>query len=144
MSRFSGFLYPFDIPGSLRCPTQFHLPKIQVPDVELNEETSIRFLAADGSRPLTFPQDFGAHEEFRTEWWYYTGNLQTPQGRHFGFELTIFRVGLLPPTVELPDDSEWYDRSVYFAHFAVSDIAVSAFMPLSVMPVRTRAGGRTG
>ena len=85
------------------------------------------FIAADGSRPLAFPADFGAHPEFRTEWWYYTGNLQTPEGRHFGFELTIFRVGLLPPTAELPNDSTWAGRDVYFAHFAVSDIGAEKF-----------------
>jgi predicted secreted hydrolase len=34
---------------------------------------------------------------------------------------------LLPPTVELPADSQWYDRSLYFAHFAVSDIASEQF-----------------
>ncbi|HET9910493.1 MAG TPA: lipocalin-like domain-containing protein, partial [Anaerolineales bacterium] len=85
------------------------------------------FATADGSRPLTFPEDFGAHDEFLTEWWYYTGNLQTPEGRHFGFELTIFRVGLQPPTVELPTDSQWYNHSIYFAHFAVSDIAAEQF-----------------
>ena len=80
------------------------------------------FALSDGSRPLTFPADFGAHEDFRTEWWYYTGNLQTSEGRHFGFELTIFRVSLLSPTVELPADSQWYSRSLYFVHFALSDI----------------------
>ncbi len=85
------------------------------------------FLAADGSRPLLFPRDFGAHDDFRTEWWYYTGNLQTPEGRPFGFELTIFRVGLLPPSEGLPTDSEWYSRSLYFAHFAVSDIVEERF-----------------
>ena len=86
------------------------------------------FIAADGSRRLTFPADLGAHPDFRTEWWYYTGNLQqTPEGRHFGFELTIFRVGLLPPTAELPNDSTWAGRDVYFAHFALSDIAAEHF-----------------
>jgi predicted secreted hydrolase len=99
--------------------------EVQVPDFA--EEVPPGFLAADGSRPLMFPEDFGAHPEFRTEWWYYTGNLQTPEERRFGFELTLFRVGLLPPTVKLPADSEWYDRSVYFAHFAVSDIARERF-----------------
>ena len=102
--------------------------EIQLPEVSsLNAEVSSGFLAADGSRPLTFPQDFGAHEDYRTEWWYYTGNLQTPEERHFGFELTIFRVGLQPPTVELPSDSQWYDRSIYLAHFALSDIAEERF-----------------
>src|SRR5262245_58735733 len=85
------------------------------------------FVVADGSRPLTFPADFGAHPDFRTEWWYYTGNLQTAPGRHFGFELTIFRVGLLPPTNSLPQDSNWSSRELYFAHFALSDIASDRF-----------------
>ncbi len=80
------------------------------------------FVAADGSRTLTFPEDFGAHPDFRTEWWYYTGNLQAKDGRHFGFELTIFRVGLVPPTAELPGNSRWASREIYFAHFAISDI----------------------
>src|SRR5689334_15270220 len=85
------------------------------------------FVIADGSRPLTFPADFGAHPDFRTEWWYYTGNLQTADGRHFGFELTIFRVGLLPANTPLPADSNWSGREIYFAHFAVSDISSNHF-----------------
>ena len=103
--------------------------EVQVPDVptSINAEIPPGFVAADGSRMLSFPQDFGAHEDFRTEWWYYTGNLQTPERRYFGFELTIFRVGLVSPTVELPSDSQWYDHSLYFAHFAVSDIAHEKF-----------------
>ena len=102
--------------------------EIQFPDMAgSNADIPPGFTVADGSRPFTFPQDFGVHEDFRTEWWYYTGNLQTPEGRHFGFELTIFRVGLLPPTAELPGDSLWYDRNVYFAHFALSDIANKKF-----------------
>jgi len=103
--------------------------QVQVPDIATSVSADIPpgFAMADGSRPLIFPQDFGAHDDFRTEWWYYTGNLQTPEGRHFGFELTIFRVGLLPPTVELPSASQWYNHSLYFAHFAVSDIASEKF-----------------
>lgn len=85
------------------------------------------FIAADGSRPLTFPADFGAHSDFRTEWWYYTGNLQTADARHFGFELTIFRVGLVPPSADLPSNSQWTSREIYFAHFAISDVADDHF-----------------
>jgi len=104
------------------------LAEVQAPDVRsLNNEIRPGFVTVDGSRPLTFPEDFGTHEDFSTEWWYYTGNLQTPEGRHFGFELTMFRVGLIPPTEELPDHSEWYGRSLYFAHFAISDIAGEHF-----------------
>lgn len=85
------------------------------------------FAIVDGSRPLSFPEDFGAHEEYQTEWWYYTGNLETTQGRHFGFELTIFRVALVAPTVPLPTDSQWYGQSIYFAHFALSDVSGKRF-----------------
>jgi predicted secreted hydrolase len=110
------------------APANVPSAEIQMPEVaSIDRDIPPGFLVADGSHPLTFPADFGAHEDFRTEWWYYTGNLQTPQGRHFGFELTIFRVGLVPPTEKLPTDSQWYDRSVYFAHFAVSDIASDRF-----------------
>ncbi len=100
----------------------------QAPEVRIiSSELPAGFAHVDGSRPLHFPQDLGAHEDFRTEWWYYTGNLQTAEGRHFGFELTIFRVGLLPPTVTLPTDSQWYGHSAYFAHFALSDISNEKF-----------------
>jgi predicted secreted hydrolase len=96
-------------------------------NANLNAEIPAGFLLADGTRPLSFPSDFGAHPDFHTEWWYYTGNLQGVDGRAFGFELTIFRVGLLPPTASLPGDSQWYNHSLYFAHFAVSDIANQRF-----------------
>lgn len=110
------------------APPTVPVADVQMPDVtSRNNEIRPGFVTVDGSRPLTFPEDFGAHEDFSTEWWYYTGNLQTPKGRHFGFELTIFRVGLLPPQLKLPEDSQWYGRSLYSAHFAVSDIAEEHF-----------------
>ncbi|HKG52709.1 MAG TPA: lipocalin-like domain-containing protein [Anaerolineales bacterium] len=105
---------------------QDQVPIVNAPSF-FTPTTQPGFITADGSRPLTFPADLGAHPDFRTEWWYYTGNLQTPNGRHFGFELTIFRVGLLPPTAELSSDSKWSSRDVYFAHFAVSDIGNDHF-----------------
>jgi predicted secreted hydrolase len=67
-------------------------PAVPASDVQMPgaassiDEIPPGFVAADGSRPLFFPADFGAHDEFRTEWWYYTGNLQTAEARHFGFE----------------------------------------------------------
>lgn len=122
--RIRGFLTSLVCALLASCaPATPPLAEIQVPEVaSAGTQISAGFAVADGSRPLLFPNDFGAHEDFRTEWWYYTGNLQTPEGRHFGFELTVFRVGLLPPTAELPSDSKWYGHSIYFAHFAISDI----------------------
>lgn len=80
---------------------------------------------------INFPDDLGAHKSFKTEWWYYTGNLKTPKGRHFGFQLTFFRQALdckkslenLPVEAgETPERrSAWRTRQLYFAHFAVTD-----------------------
>ena len=70
-------------------------------------------------RQLVFPRDHAAHEDYRIEWWYYTGNLQTAAGRQFGYQLTFFRTGLAPqPT----SPSRWAIRDLYVAHFAVSDV----------------------
>jgi predicted secreted hydrolase len=83
------------------------------------------FARALAPRPLSFPEDHGPHPNFRTEWWYYTGNLKTPTGRHLGFQLTFFRVALAP--VEAPRASPWGTRQFYFAHFAVTDTAGGRF-----------------
>jgi predicted secreted hydrolase len=83
------------------------------------------FARALAPRPLAFPEDHGPHPDFRTEWWYYTGNLRTATDRHLGFQLTFFRVALAP-TAE-PRASAWATRQLYFAHFAVTDIADGRF-----------------
>lgn len=72
-----------------------------------------------------FPQDFGAHPDFLTEWWYYTGNVSTDDGRRFGYQFTIFRRAISPETGQ--SDSEWRTNQVYLAHFTVSDIESNEF-----------------
>lgn len=42
-------------------------------------------------RVFSFPEDFGAHPDFRTEWWYLTGWLGPPR-QPLGFQVTFFRV----------------------------------------------------
>jgi predicted secreted hydrolase len=73
-----------------------------------------------------FPRNFGAHPEYQTEWWYYTGNVKTADGRHFGFQFTIFRRGLLPEAADA--GSEWRSNQLYMAHFTVSDINGGRFL----------------
>lgn len=85
------------------------------------------FARATGPRPFDFPADFGAHPQYRTEWWYYIGNLETADGRHFGFELTFFRVALLPPDQAFPRSSDWATNQIYMAHFALTDVAGGEF-----------------
>lgn len=67
-----------------------------------------------------FPRDHGRHSEFQTEWWYFTGNLETDNGRRLGYELTFFRQALAPKI--LPRPSAWAFRDAYVAHFAITDI----------------------
>jgi predicted secreted hydrolase len=87
------------------------------------------FTRALAPRPLSFPADHGAHPDFRTEWWYYTGNLSTAAGRRVGFQLTFFRIALAPDSVVRA--SAWATRQLYIGHFAVSDIAGGRFHAFS-------------
>ena len=84
------------------------------------------FARAVERRDFHFPDDHGPHPAFRNEWWYWTGNLSGPQGRAFGFELTIFRTALAPD--QAPQRrSAWAPRDIYMAHFTISDIAAGRF-----------------
>jgi predicted secreted hydrolase len=81
------------------------------------------FSRATGPQPLVFPADHGAHPDYQTEWWYYTGNLQTNEGRHFGYQLTIFRSALKAPNDQQDRPSSWAADQIYMGHFAVTDVA---------------------
>jgi predicted secreted hydrolase len=87
------------------------------------------FARALAPRPFVFPADHGPHPEFRTEWWYYTGNLDAADGRHFGFQLTFFRIGVAPAMVART--SAWASREAYMAHFALTDTAGRRFSAAS-------------
>jgi predicted secreted hydrolase len=67
---------------------------------------------------LRFPQDEGSHPEYRTEWWYVTGWLQTEDGAPLGFQVTFFRTR---PTLDVQNPSAFTARQVVIAHAAVSD-----------------------
>jgi predicted secreted hydrolase len=91
------------------------------------------FARALGPRPFSFPDDHGPHPEFRTEWWYYTGNLETAAGRHVGFQLTFFRTALAPPDrgASVGGASAWRANQLYLAHFALTDTAGGRFYAAS-------------
>lgn len=73
---------------------------------------------------FSFPRDSAAHPDFRVEWWYYTGNLETKSGRRFGYQLTFFRVGVVREPANV---SRWALRDLHMAHFAISDIERQSF-----------------
>lgn len=67
---------------------------------------------------FSFPKDHASHPDFKIEWWYYTGNVRTKEGRRFGYQVTFFRVGI-DHTPANP--SKWAVRDLYMTHLAVSD-----------------------
>ncbi|HTU46980.1 MAG TPA: lipocalin-like domain-containing protein [Bryobacteraceae bacterium] len=70
-----------------------------------------------------FPRDHFSHPDYQTEWWYYTGNLKTPDGHRFGFEVTFFREGIrLSKQQAAESNATWRPDQVYLAHLALSDI----------------------
>ena len=79
------------------------------------------FARAFEPRAFSFPWDHGPHPEFATEWWYLTGNLESDEGDRFGYQLTLFRVGLHPG--EAGQDSDWRSNQVYMGHLAISDVS---------------------
>jgi predicted secreted hydrolase len=80
------------------------------------ENETFAFATAD--RGIRLPADHAAHPDFRTEWWYFTGQLRARDGRRFGFQLTWFRSAL---TAEQRAVSKFKAATVYFAHFTITD-----------------------
>ena len=79
-------------------------------------------------REFSFPADHGPHPEYRNEWWYFTGNLETEDQRRFGYELTLFRFALTPESsTSSAGESGWRSNQVFVGHFAVSDVATETF-----------------
>lgn len=83
------------------------------------------FAVVEGPRPFEFPADHGPHPEYRSEWWYFTGNVADRRGNHYGFQLTFFRYRLAPGAAERR--SAWAAEQVYMAHFAVTDVPAQRF-----------------
>jgi predicted secreted hydrolase len=80
---------------------------------------------AVGPWQWSFPRDHGAHPDFRTEWWYFTGNLSDPSARRFGYQLTFFRQGVVFKAKD-PDNS-WSIRDLFPAHSALTDVSGGRF-----------------
>ena len=85
-----------------------------------------RFSSAKPGYVYDFPRDHGNHEQFQTEWWYFTGHVSDSSGRRFGYELTFFRRGIDSPQV-WSNPSKWAIRHVYLAHFALTDELADQF-----------------
>jgi len=72
-------------------------------------------------RALAFPADYGAHPDYRTEWWYVTGWLQTPDGKPLGFQVTFFRSRTAH---DAANPSAFAPTQLVIGHAALSDPAL--------------------
>src|ERR1700686_958038 len=88
------------------CSRSRSSPRVPAPYPRFHQRPRRRPL---GITPITFPRDFAAHNAL-TEWWYVTGPRQAEDGRHFGFEFTIFQLRRENSPTGL------------LAHFAVTDV----------------------
>jgi predicted secreted hydrolase len=82
------------------------------------------------TKPLSLPEDNAAHYWAQTEWWYYTGHLNAPDGREFGYELTFFKRLTNEdklPGLFIPIPAYWVKDVGMVAHFAVTDLKNKKF-----------------
>lgn len=88
---------------------------------------AVDFAAVVPGREFQFPRDHGAHPEFQTEWWYFTGHIQDETGKVYGFQWTVFRAALQPSGAESRPSSPWRAGQVYLGHLALSDLEKRRF-----------------
>lgn len=91
----------------------------------VSAQSERHYKAALPGYKYSFPADHFSHDQFKTEWWYYTGHLKSEDGRRFGFELTFFRNGA--DKEPLNKKNAWALENFYMAHFAVTDESGKTF-----------------
>jgi predicted secreted hydrolase len=89
-----------------------------MPAVCVSSDPAVDYPPVVPGYSLTFPRDEGSHPQFRTEWWYLTGWLETESGEPLAFQITFFRSR---PGIDEANPSRFAARQLLFAHVAVSD-----------------------
>ncbi|UCF30236.1 MAG: carotenoid 1,2-hydratase [bacterium] len=110
---------------ALCCAAGIFLTALVSPQAGASEVGETWREAVD-KRSWRFPGDHGSHPDFRTEWWYFTGNVTSDSGRPLGYQLTFFRTGIRD---RLPaDGNRWSLRDLYLAHFTITDVEGDRFL----------------
>lgn len=73
------------------------------------------FAAVVPGKTWQFPQDHLSHPAFKTEWWYLTANLTSPEGKTFGVQWTLFRFAS-----RRTSEVGWHSPQMYMAHAVVT------------------------
>jgi len=131
------------VAGPAGCNKKTELPAQEA--VSLDEvfaaDAAGYFTQALREYKFDFPRDHAAHPDFRQEWWYFTGNIQSEENHRYGYELTVFRFALTPPKHEVSTSnftasntasspvkvSDWRAGHIYMAHFSLTDIDNNKF-----------------
>ena len=123
------WLQPFKLPSDIKLAADsFFSTTLSKKDDAFSHvlsEDDKGFARALKPKEFIFPPDHGPHNPYRSEWWYFTGNLKNPQGRQFGYELTFFRFALKPEM--LKSKSAWRSNQMYVAHLTLTDVEKDRF-----------------
>jgi predicted secreted hydrolase len=86
-------------------------------------EEAAGFAAVVQGKALRFPQDFGAHADYRIEWWYVTANLRDAAGTRYGVQWTLFRQALAPGA----EGEGFANQQVWMGHAALTSANTHRF-----------------
>jgi predicted secreted hydrolase len=101
------------------------LPDSATPSASDPKPTADPWRQAEPGYKWEFPRDHASHPEYKTEWWYVTGHLfpedsDQPEAEALAFQMTFFRVGLVPDGHPLPS-SGWAAGDLVMAHASLAD-----------------------
>ena len=102
---------------SLQAPSPSVSSRIDLQKA-LYDETGT-FAEVIPGRDFAFPRDHGPHPDYKTEWWYFTGNLEAENGERFGYQLTLFRIGLTEKDRQ-ENESRWATDFLMMGHLGLS------------------------
>ena len=90
-------------------------------------EDAAGWRAAEPGWKFDWPRDHALHADFKTEWWYFTGNLRAADGRRVGYQVTFFRQGVRAPGQRVAAKSRFVVDDVKFGHFTITDVSAKQF-----------------
>ncbi|SFS20987.1 lipocalin-like domain-containing protein [Yoonia litorea] len=73
------------------------------------------FTEPQPGKMFRFPEDHGAHPDYRIEWWYLTANLTDAEGTPYGLQWTLFRTAMAPE-----ESDGWASPQLWMGHAAVT------------------------
>lgn len=88
MSLYRSIRIAIALPALLLLPLS---PRVEAQSAASSSPDADSPTDASPSFRFRFPRDLYDHPSYQTEWWYFTGNLHSKRGKHYGFELTFFR-----------------------------------------------------